>query len=104
MTEVLPTWRCGRVIADGGVSDVGCAAPAAQVGHVACVKQCNVAIEANRKDVRLTEGGERVSGKFEAYTPHTKFCYEKSPLSARVLLDQSEKKPVKCFTMSATLE
>ena len=57
-----------------------CATPAAQVGHVACAKQCNVAIEANRKDVRLTEGGERVSGKFEADTPHTKFGYEKSPL------------------------
>ena len=45
-----------------------------------------MAIEANRKDVRLTEGGERVSGKFEAYTPHTKFGYEKSPLSARVFV------------------
>ena len=63
MTEVLPTWRCGRVIADGGVRD-GRAVTAAQVGHVACVKQCNVAIEANRKEVRLAEGkGYRVSLK-----------------------------------------
>ena len=84
MTEVLPTWRCGRVIADGGVRD-GRAVTAAQVGHVACVKQCNVAIEANRKDVRLTEGGERVSGKFEAYTRHSRFGDEKSQLSARVI-------------------
>ena len=85
MTEVLPTWRCGRVIADGGVRDEGRAVMAEQVGHVACVKQCNVAIEANRKDVRLTEGGERVSGKFEAYKPRTKFGYHKSQLSAWVI-------------------
>ena len=54
--RVLPTWWCGFVFAVKGVSDGRGRPTASQVGHVACVKQCNVAIEAIRKKVRLQRG------------------------------------------------